>query len=66
FAQHLRRLFRGLGVVKGEGVASAKKALPFPLKKRNIFNILNFINFIVKTDFSSNEIENGGAPLAGL
>ena len=30
----LKGFFRGLGVVKGEGVATAKKALPFPLKKR--------------------------------
>ena len=62
----MKGFYRGLGVVKGEGVASAKKALPFPLKKRNIFNILNFINFIVKTDFSSNEIENGAPRLRGF
>ena len=30
----LKGFYRGLGVVKGEGVASAKKALPFPLKKK--------------------------------
>ena len=29
----LKGFYRGLGVVKGEGVAAAKKALPFPLKK---------------------------------
>ena len=28
----LKGFFMGLGVVKGEGVAAAKKALPFPLK----------------------------------
>ena len=32
-AATLKGFYRGLGVVKGEGVASAKKALPFPLKK---------------------------------
>ncbi len=42
----LKGFYRGLGVVKGEGVASAKKALPFPLK--NKFKNLNFINFIAK------------------
>ncbi len=30
----LKGFYRGLVVVKGEGVASAKKALPFPLKKK--------------------------------
>ena len=29
----LKGFSRGLGVVKGEGVAAAKKAPPFPLKK---------------------------------
>ena len=36
----LKGFFRGLGVVKGEGVAAAKKALPCPLK--NKFKNLNF------------------------
>ncbi|RAZ24627.1 hypothetical protein CHL9752_04860 [Campylobacter hyointestinalis subsp. lawsonii] len=31
-AQQLLSFFKGLGVVKGEGVATAKKASPFPLK----------------------------------
>uniref|UniRef100_UPI001F1F8080 hypothetical protein n=1 Tax=Campylobacter porcelli TaxID=1660073 RepID=UPI001F1F8080 len=30
----LEGFFKGLGVVKGEGVATAKKASPFPLKKK--------------------------------
>ncbi|ARR00374.1 hypothetical protein CSUIS_0547 [Campylobacter porcelli] len=34
----LKGFYRGLGVVKGEGVAAAKKALPFPLKLKNYFN----------------------------
>ncbi|WP_201789743.1 hypothetical protein [Campylobacter lanienae] len=33
----LKGFYRGLGVVKGEGVASAKKALPFTLKKEKIY-----------------------------
>ncbi|WP_211436858.1 hypothetical protein, partial [Campylobacter sp. RM9328] len=32
----LKGFSRGLGVVKGEGVAAAKKALPFPLKRKNL------------------------------
>ena len=32
----LKGFSRGLGVVKGERVAAAKKALPFPLKKEKI------------------------------
>ena len=32
----LKGFYRGLGVVKGEGVAAAKKALPFPLKKKEV------------------------------
>lgn len=35
----LKGFYRGLGVVKGKGVASAKKALPFPLKERKIFKV---------------------------
>ena len=35
-AATLKGFSRGLGVVKGEGVAVAKKALPFPLKKEKI------------------------------
>ncbi|WP_236842680.1 hypothetical protein, partial [Campylobacter lanienae] len=38
----LKGFYRGLGVVKGEGVAAAKKALPFPLKIKNKFKNLNF------------------------
>ncbi len=33
----LKGFFKGLGVVKGEGVATAKKASPFPLKKKEKF-----------------------------
>lgn len=53
----LEGFYRGLGVVKGEGVASAKKALPFPLKKET------FLKFIAKTSFGSSEIKNRWAVL---
>ena len=42
-AATLKGFYRGLGVVKGEGVAAAKKALPFPLKIKNKFKNLNFL-----------------------
>ena len=38
----LKGFFKGLGVVKGEGVATAKKASPFPLKKRKIFKVFKW------------------------
>ena len=39
----LKGFSKGLGVVKGEGVASAKKALLFPLKKKN--KLVNYSKF---------------------
>ncbi|WP_096015880.1 hypothetical protein [Campylobacter lanienae] len=42
----LKGFSRGLGVVKGEGVAAAKKALPFPLKKENKLIIINLYNIL--------------------
>ena len=41
----LKGFSRGLGVVKGEGVAAAKKALPFPLKKEKFKFLSYFKNF---------------------
>ena len=41
----LKGFFKGLGVVKGEGVATAKKASPFPLKKEKFKFLSYFKNF---------------------
>ena len=48
----LKGFYRGLGVVKGKGVASAKKRSPFHLKKRK--GNLNFITLVAKWGFHRN------------
>ena len=63
-AATLKGFSRGLGVVKGEGVAAAKKRSPFHLNKEkkliiiNVYNILNPQKIKINLKFKFSKTKN--------